>query len=625
MKFSKYLTVGLTAVLIGGWTATATVSANTTTYQYKVNTVHYYSQLPNAKGKFKHVKKTVKYDLKGVHVKVHKVKTVHHVKYAKVGSKWVQFDQLTKVKAKAKAKQHSATPTGNNDATSNSNDDSNTDNASSSSSSDTSNHNLTSPLSASSNNNSSTINWNDTNNTQLAVQAALTYLNQVRTQAGLPAFQLNQKLAQVANLRASQLVSNFSHYDSNGNLAFETTAKQLGYSGNQSPFGTWGENIYQGYVGDTDTPQTAGQQGIKSFQSEGPENNDGNEHGHYENDMSTSFNQVGIGFKYDPASQNTYLAVDFGVGNNNNTSSSTTPASANYSTPNANNNGTQSSVTTPTPNTTTTQPSDDNGGVKISHTITATDGNGNSTTINGNTFTVDANGNPVSVGSNQSTSNADNSANSTQSANNSNNNQLNNMNNYSPFANNQGTSSDNQTATNAQEASNDNQTSSNEQDPSSTINWTSDSTRQAAAQAAFNELNQARSKAGLPALQWDPKLAKVAEMRSNDLIADFNHRDSSGTIYAQKDAEQLGYSWSDDPFGTWGENIAQGNPADTIQAAGAQGIDMFQSEGPDNGDGQEHGHYENDMSTEFNAVGIGFSYDPNSGNTYLAVDFGYNG
>ncbi|MBW1606083.1 CAP domain-containing protein [Lactobacillus sp. Sy-1] len=275
IKVQKYLLAGLAAAaMVSIYSQSA--DAKRVTYQFKGGYSTFYNNLPKGSQTFKNVHSFKAKNQKGDYVFVTKIQKYKNVKYAKIGDNWVRLSSLTKYKPKKSSIKNSTT---------------------------------TPKKQANSNKQAtSSINWEDSNNVNNAVQATFNYLNQCRTQAGISGLKMNDKLQQIAQKRSEQLITNFSHQDNNGKDAAEEVANSLGYN---NLFGVSGENIAE-FSANSGSVQSIGEEGIRLFQSEGPYKNDGKEHGHYVNDMAPFYTDVGIGFSYDPKTGNGFLCVNFG-------------------------------------------------------------------------------------------------------------------------------------------------------------------------------------------------------------------------------------------------------------------------------------------------------------------------
>ncbi|UQS87329.1 CAP domain-containing protein [Nicoliella spurrieriana] len=159
--------------------------------------------------------------------------------------------------------------------------------------------------------NQSTDNWNNSTVLAATAQAALNQVNSARATAGLPALIINDQLTKIAQMRAQQIATNFNHWDSNGQLIAFDDAQQLGLDIDSHSY-SLSENLGKSFYTDGDTPSTVSAKIINAFQAEGPENNDGNEHGHYINDMDANNKEVGISVYTVSGTNDVYLAMEFG-------------------------------------------------------------------------------------------------------------------------------------------------------------------------------------------------------------------------------------------------------------------------------------------------------------------------
>ncbi|MHA8138289.1 CAP domain-containing protein [Lactobacillaceae bacterium Scapto_B20] len=125
-------------------------------------------------------------------------------------------------------------------------------------------------------------------------------------------------------------------------------------------------------------------------------------------------------------------------------------------------------------------------------------------------------------------------------------------------------------------------------------------TYQKAAQNALNYLNAVRDKHGLSQLTWDPKLAKIAQLRGPQMSVRFAHNDESGVPYREIASQQLGYG---DLGNYTSENIANANNYRGITPA--QSIiqrmnSMLYEDGPDS----KWGHRNIFLDPNINKIGI---------------------
>ncbi len=137
--------------------------------------------------------------------------------------------------------------------------------------------------------------------------------------------------------------------------------------------------------------------------------------------------------------------------------------------------------------------------------------------------------------------------------------------------------------------------------------------------------NDLRLKNNLNPLTENPTLDMIADMRAKQeaerfaATNDFTHYNENGEAYVDILAHQ--YIGSDTMCG---ENLAsQYDPTGAI-SDGKILTNEFIDEGPENGDGQEHGHYMNMIDSNYSEIGTGFAIvtDKNGNNfEILAQDF----
>ncbi|MBW1606451.1 CAP domain-containing protein [Lactobacillus sp. Sy-1] len=269
MKISNYIIISAlaTSLMI---LPNQIVSAKDTEYRLNTNHATIYLSLPKGKQTFKQVQSFPYVNEKGSIIKINKIITFRNVKYARTTKNWIKLSELTKYKTNSKKKVVYKTKGSN----------------------------VT-----------SLINWNDSSNINNAVQYAFNYLNKCRTNAGVKPLNMNSQLQIVAQKRSEQIMTNFSHNDTNGENGYDSVEKELGIT---THFGISGENLATFLASGNKSVKSVGEQGIKLFQSEGPYKKDGQEHGHYENDLFEAYTDVGIGFSYNAKNGLGYLVVDFG-------------------------------------------------------------------------------------------------------------------------------------------------------------------------------------------------------------------------------------------------------------------------------------------------------------------------
>ncbi|MBW1605068.1 CAP domain-containing protein [Lactobacillus sp. Sy-1] len=338
MKSNHFLIAGATLLsLLAGSQLTASAKVTTTvTYQAKTKTTTLYKSLPTSKKS----KGTNNYKLSGS-FKLESTAKTRGIKYAlltqngkKVG--WVRLSSLYKVTTKTtttdKVKKTPSSTSKSSDGTTASSTPTTSTSTGTTTQQNTANTTTNTDPNASTaianmdysrsatNNPSSTVqslmnqtnvDWNDSNTLSAIAQSALNQVNSARTAAGLPALTINDQLTKIAQLRAQQISSNFDHWDASGQLIAYDDAQQLGLDVS-SHSSSLSENLGKSFYTDGDTPNTVSNKIIGAFQAEGPENGDGQEHGHYVNDMDSSNKQVGISVYSVAGSNDIYLAMEFG-------------------------------------------------------------------------------------------------------------------------------------------------------------------------------------------------------------------------------------------------------------------------------------------------------------------------
>lgn len=125
-----------------------------------------------------------------------------------------------------------------------------------------------------------------TNNYATQAQDVLNLVNAQRRANGLSEMQLDPVLTQAANIRAQEIVTQFSHTRPNGTTCF-TVLLQVGYS-----YSTAGENIAAGY-GNASQVMTGWM----------------NSPGHRSNILNAGFHKLGVGYVYIPNSKYGYYWV----------------------------------------------------------------------------------------------------------------------------------------------------------------------------------------------------------------------------------------------------------------------------------------------------------------------------
>ncbi|MEJ6400912.1 CAP domain-containing protein [Nicoliella lavandulae] len=146
---------------------------------------------------------------------------------------------------------------------------------------------------------------NNFNQQELANARAktLALVNQDRASVGLGPLTESNVLDQIAQQRAVQTVTDFSHFNANGQGYFELDAQQMGISSD-----AWAENLAQasGKNGD-EAAQDANDEWWTQEKGSTPDQ-DG---GHRKNIRSTDVTNIGIGITYDQNSDTWYLVEDF--------------------------------------------------------------------------------------------------------------------------------------------------------------------------------------------------------------------------------------------------------------------------------------------------------------------------
>ena len=118
----------------------------------------------------------------------------------------------------------------------------------------------------------------------------------------------------------------------------------------------------------------------------------------------------------------------------------------------------------------------------------------------------------------------------------------------------------------------------------------------AAAQAAFNLVNQKRTAAGLGALSWSDALTQAALVRAQEIVGTFSHSRPNGDAWYTVNSSIM-----------YGENLAKlYNTGDSVVAAWMASPT----------------HAANIMEAGFKTVGIAV-FQAENGNWYWAQEFGY--
>ncbi|MEJ6399887.1 CAP domain-containing protein [Nicoliella lavandulae] len=346
MKVKQLVIAGIAALSFTG-AYQLLANAKTTTYTAKVSRSTLYRKLPTTKN----VKTKKDYKLSGDYT-AKSVKTAHGVRYAFLvkGSQTIGWFKLSDLKTtttkdkqkKADNKQTTSAAQDDSDTTSSNSTTTTTNTNANSQSSNTSTPATTSSTTTSttptistsipnmdysysaSNNPSSDVtnlmnqtgvNWNSINVQSAAAQATFNAINRARAGAGVAPLTINDELTKIAQTRVKQVVTNFTHYDSNNYMIAMDDANQLNLNITQ-----WAsqisENLGESYYLDNDTPTTAAERIVNQFQAEGPDNGDGKEHGHYVEDMDPTNTQVGISF-YHGNNNDTFVAIIFAAYKNN--------------------------------------------------------------------------------------------------------------------------------------------------------------------------------------------------------------------------------------------------------------------------------------------------------------------
>lgn len=122
-------------------------------------------------------------------------------------------------------------------------------------------------------------------------------------------------------------------------------------------------------------------------------------------------------------------------------------------------------------------------------------------------------------------------------------------------------------------------------------------------QAIFQRVNQERTSAGLPALNYNTTMEKYARIKSKDMGDNgyFSHEDLQGELITeQMKADGVSYN-------AWGENIAYIQGINNNSDLATQFMDNWMN---------SSGHRANILSTKFSSIGIGVY---KIGNTYYAT------
>ncbi|MHA8137549.1 CAP domain-containing protein [Lactobacillaceae bacterium Scapto_B20] len=135
---------------------------------------------------------------------------------------------------------------------------------------------------------------NDTNFKAAYRTSALAEINKLRSSVGVATLVENPTLDQIADARIAQNIARgdgtISHYDSSGNALNVSVANQLHLT---APLA---ENIAMRTLSDSTDANDIAYEITHQYIDEGPENNDGKDHGHYENLVSPDIKTIGISF-----------------------------------------------------------------------------------------------------------------------------------------------------------------------------------------------------------------------------------------------------------------------------------------------------------------------------------------
>jgi hypothetical protein len=132
-------------------------------------------------------------------------------------------------------------------------------------------------------------------------------------------------------------------------------------------------------------------------------------------------------------------------------------------------------------------------------------------------------------------------------------------------------------------------------------------------QHTLDVVNMYRAKLKVPALKLDPGLTQFAtagstELRDTPAHPFHTHYKRLGFLLPQPSAENQYYM-----FGTGASSMSVDQQSAAAEAS-------FFAEGPENGDGREHGHYVNMVNPAYKYLGVGLVLDAN-GYLFLTNDF----
>jgi hypothetical protein len=142
-------------------------------------------------------------------------------------------------------------------------------------------------------------------------------------------------------------------------------------------------------------------------------------------------------------------------------------------------------------------------------------------------------------------------------------------------------------------------------------------------QYAVDQINMYRARLGVPPVALDAGLSLFASDGSNELmtsppdptINDPSKAPHTFHTHYERLKNSIPQDSAENQFYFFG-----GQNTQTLRQQIDAALAAFFAEGPENGDGKEHGHYVNMENPAYSAVGIGLAIDAN-GNLYLTTDF----